>query len=159
MHIIYPGSFDPVTLGHIDIIERASKLFDTVTVAVLINQSKRCLFTIDERMELLRQSLKDYDNIYVDSFSGLLIDYLKKRDVSLILRGLRAVSDYENELQLALANRSQNNDIETVFLVASPEYSFLSSSLIREIASFHGDVSKFVPEVVEKALKLKYEEG
>ncbi|NLY09919.1 MAG: pantetheine-phosphate adenylyltransferase [Tissierellia bacterium] len=159
MHAIYPGSFDPVTMGHIDIILRAAAQFDELTVAVLINHNKKGLFTIEERLDLLRESLKEYPEIKIESFSGLLIDYAAKKGEPVILRGLRAISDFENEMQLALANKNSNRNIETLFMVSNPKYSFLSSSLIREIAAFQGDVSNLVPPAVEKALRLKYKEG
>ncbi len=158
MEAIYPGSFDPVTMGHLDIIERACNQFERVTVAVLINMHKQGLFTIEERMDLLKASLSHLPNVQVESFSGLLIDYAATKGNPLIIRGLRAVSDFENEMQLALANRNQNETIETMFMVSNPMYSFLSSSLVREVASFRGDVSTLVPPPVREALLAKYKE-
>lgn len=158
MEAIYPGSFDPVTMGHLDIIERACNQFERVTVAVLINMHKQGLFTIEERIDLLKASLGHLPNVQVESFSGLLIDYAATKGNPLIIRGLRAVSDFENEMQLALANRNQNETIETMFMVSNPMYSFLSSSLVREVASFRGDVSTLVPPPVREALLAKYKE-
>ena len=156
MKVIYPGSFDPVTKGHIDIIKRAQKIFGEVIVAVLVNSNKNGLFTIEERIELLNDSLKDIENIEVDTFSGLLINYTESKGCNRIIRGLRAISDYEVELQMALANRSLNGNVETVFLASSPEFNFLSSSIVKEIASFGGDVSDLVSSSVNEALKEKY---
>ncbi len=156
MVVIYPGSFDPITNGHIDIIERCSKKFDKVIVSVLQNSSKKTLFSVEERVELIRQSLANYDNIEVDAFSGLLIDYAKKKNTRLIVRGLRAVSDFEYEMQMALINKSLYEDLETLFFIASTRYSFLSSSVVKEVAENKGDVSGLVPENVLEALNDKY---
>ncbi len=153
---IYPGSFDPVTLGHLDIVDRASKIFDKVIVAVLRNPNKQVTFSIDDRIEMLNDSLKSRRNIEVDSFDGLLIDYLKKRRGRSIIRGLRMISDFENEFQMALINRKMSPDFETVFLMTTEEFSFLSSSLIKEIYMLGGDVSPFVPKLVLKKLKIKF---
>lgn len=156
MVVIYPGSFDPITNGHIDIIERCSKKFDKVIVSVLKNTNKKTLFTVEERVELIKQSLSNYDNIEVDAFSGLLIDYAKKKDTKLIVRGLRAVSDFEYEMQMALINKSLYEDLETLFFIASTRYSFLSSSVVKEVAENNGDVSGLVPKNVLEALDSKY---
>lgn len=156
MKVIYPGSFDPITNGHIDIIERCSKMFDKVIVSVLENQSKKTLFSVEERVKLIKESLSEYDNIEVDAFSGLLIDYAKKKDAKLIVRGLRAVSDYEYEMQMALINKSLYKELETLFLIASTKYSFLSSSVVKEVASNNGDVSELVPGNVLSALNYKF---
>lgn len=156
MAVIYPGSFDPITNGHIDIIERCSEKFGKVIVAVLNNPSKNTLFTVEERVEIIKESLKGYDNIEIDSFSGLLIDYAKQKEASLIVRGLRAVSDFEYEMQMALINKSLSEDVETFFLIANTKYSFLSSSIVREVASFGGDVANLVPEAALKALNEKF---
>ena len=151
---IYPGSFDPVTNGHIDIIKRSAKLVDTLIVAILQNANKNALFSVDERIQLLEESCKDIKNLKVESFSGLLIDFAKQKNANLIIRGLRALTDFEYELQMAQMNKHLHTDIETIFLVTDVKYSFLSSSSIKEVALFGGDVSDFVPAIVsEKTLK------
>lgn len=155
MKVMYPGSFDPVTYGHLDIIKRCSEKFGHVIIAVLNNSSKDSLFTIEERMELLKETTKDLKNIEVDSFSGLLADYARKKNCTTMIRGLRAVSDYEYEMQMALVNRKLNKDIETLFMVSRSEYVYLSSSIVKEVASYDGDISFFVPELVRKKLKEK----
>jgi len=159
MAVIYPGSFDPVTNGHLDIIKRCSSKFDKVIVAVLNNTSKHVLFTIEERIKMLEMTVKEYDNVEVDTFSGLLIDYAKEKKVTTMVRGLRAVSDFEYEMQMALANRKLFADIETLFMVSNSEYAYLSSSIVKEIATFNGDVSCLVPKVVNEALKEKLKGG
>jgi len=159
MVVIYPGSFDPVTYGHIDIINRCAKKFDKVIVSVLNNSSKKNMFTVDERMDLLKKVLENYDNVEIDSFNGLLVDYAKMKNCSLIVRGLRAVSDFEYEMQMALVNKKLAKDIETIYMVAQGEYSYLSSSIVKEVATFGGDISCFVPKVVEKALREKIKGG
>lgn len=156
MKVIYPGSFDPVTNGHIDIIKRASANFDQIVVAILDNKSKSPLFPLDERISMLKEATKDFENVSIDSFSGLLVDYVASTDTNTVLRGLRAISDYESEMRNALANKSLNNNVETLFMVSKAEYTFLSSSVVKEIASFNGDVSNMVPEVVSNKLKNKY---
>lgn len=153
---IYPGSFDPITYGHIDIIERASKITDKLIVAVLKNGEKKSLFSMEERIEMIEECLKGYSNIEVESFDGLLVDYAKKKNVTMIIRGLRAVTDFEYELQLAQTNRELYHDIDTVFLLTNLQYSYLSSSTVKQVAAFNGDISKFVPQYVEKKLKEKY---
>lgn len=153
---IYPGSFDPVTMGHMDIIIRASKLFDKVIVATLVNKDKSTLFTADERVNLLEKSLVGFKNIEVANFDGLLVDYAKKIKATTIIRGLRAVTDFEYELQLALVNKKLCKDIETVFLTTSPENIYISSSMVKQIASFNGDVSSFVPKEILKDLMRKF---
>lgn len=156
---VYPGSFDPPTKGHLDIIERGAAIFDEVIVAVLNNSSKKCVFTLEERVELLRDCVKDIENVKVESFSGLLIDYCNKEHISAIIRGLRAVSDFEYELQMAQMNRSLNKNVETIFLTTSTKYSFLSSSIVKEVAKYNGDISNLVSENVEKALNEKLGKG
>lgn len=153
--VLYPGSFDPVTNGHIDVIRRASVIFDRVIVAVARNSEKNALFTIDERMELIRKSCPDLKNIEVSTFDGLMVDSLEKFHASAVIRGLRAVSDFEYEFQMALMNREINTKCETLFMMPSPDYSFVSSRLIKEIARCGGSIKKFVPECVEVEIKKK----
>lgn len=152
---VYPGSFDPITNGHIDIIKRASKLFDELIVAVLVNPAKTPLFTVEERMELIRKSLNDMPNIKVDNFDGLLAHYVAKINADVIVRGLRAVSDFETEFQMALMNKRLNPDVEIVFLMTSYEYSYLSSGVVKEVVRLGGNVSGLVPECVEAKLLEK----
>ncbi|MFE5319646.1 pantetheine-phosphate adenylyltransferase [Paenibacillus sp. NPDC056579] len=153
---VYPGTFDPVTNGHLDIIHRSAKVFDKLIVAVLNNTSKNPLFTVEERTDLLRKVTSDLPNVEIDSFRDLLINYMKQKDAHLIVRGLRAVSDFEYELQMASTNRKLDENFETFFMTSTPQYSYLSSSIVKEIARFHGPVNDLVPEVVEKALLVKY---
>jgi len=148
---ICPGSFDPVTNGHLDIIGRASALYDEVTIGVLVNRSKHGLFDLDERMDLIRQVTGDYPNVVVDSFSGLLVNYCRLHDIPVIIKGLRAVSDFDYELQMAQMNHGLAG-LETLFLSTNPLYSFLSSSLVKEVATYGGDVSGLVPVPVHQAL-------
>lgn len=155
MIAVYPGSFDPVTNGHIDIIQRAAKLTDTLYVAVLTNPSKKPTFTVEERINLLKKVTEDIPNVKVEPFSGLLIDYAEKIGAKIIFRGLRAVSDYEYELQMALANKKLKNDTETLFMVSNSKYSFLSSSLVKEIATFGGDLTGMVPDFVISEVEAK----
>jgi pantetheine-phosphate adenylyltransferase len=154
--VIYPGTFDPVTNGHIDIIKRAKALFDSVAVTVAINPNKTTLFSIEERVQMLKESLKDFDNITVESFEGLVVDYAHKVGAIGIIRGLRAVSDFEYEFQMALMNRKLASDIATIFLMPHEKYTYLNSSIIRNLASLNSDVSDFVPPSVQKALKEKF---
>ena len=154
---IYPGSFDPVTYGHIDVIKRAARMFDVLTVSVLDNKSKQPLFSVDERVKMLKEALKDIDNVQVESFSGLLVDYCKSKDVHVVIRGLRAITDFEYELQNAQTNRLiSEGEVDTVFLTTSLEYAYLSSSAVKEIAYFGGDVTPCVPDFVGKAVYEKY---
>ena len=146
--VIYPGSFDPPTNGHIDIIERGLSLFDKVIVAILVNPQKKSLFSVEERVGLLNESLKGHSSIEVVAYSGLLVDYAKQRGAYAILRGMRAISDFEYEFQLALMNRSLNRDIQTVFLMTGLRWIYISSSIVKEAASFGGDVESLVPPVV-----------
>lgn len=155
MKVIYAGSFDPVTNGHLDIIERAKSIFGYVIVAVLDNVSKKSLFTTEERLYLLKEVLKDDENIEIDSFSGLLVDYAKKKNCKVIVRGLRSASDYLSEYTLAMANMHYKDGVETVFLLGSNEKLFVSSSLAKEVATFDGDLTLFVPDIVGKAMKDK----
>lgn len=154
---VYPGSFDPVTLGHLDVITRGSRFFDEVIVGVLQNSAKSPLFSVEERVNMLREVTEGIDNIEIQSFDGLLIDFAKSVDAHIIVRGLRAVTDFEYELQLAQTNKAVYPDIDTLFLVTSVVYSYLSSSVVREIASYNGDISKFVPECVTEKLKEKFD--
>lgn len=154
---VCPGSYDPPTNGHLDILERAAAIFDEVVVAVLINKSKRGLFTVEERMELLAEAAAHLDNVRIDSWHGLLVDYCTQNDVQVIVKGLRAVSDFDYELQMAQMNSSLT-DVETVFVPTSPEYSFLASSLVKEVAMFGGDVSSLVPPRVLERLTARLAE-
>ncbi|GMT48227.1 MAG: phosphopantetheine adenylyltransferase [bacterium] len=149
---ICPGTFDPVTNGHIDIVMRSLGIFDEIVVAVAPNPKKTPLFKIEERMDLIGESFKDLERVTIESFDGLLVDYVKQKGGVAIVRGLRAISDFEYELQMALMNRRLDSVIETVFMMPSEEYSFLTSTIIKEIASFGGSVKGLVPEIVEKAL-------
>lgn len=149
---VYPGSFDPVTYGHMDVIERAASLFDELIVAVSLNPGKNPLFTIEERAELLREVLHPWPNVKVDFFKGLTVNYAEKVSAQAIIRGLRAVSDFENEFVMALTNRKMSKKVDTIFLMTKAEYSFLSSSVVKEAASFGGCIKDFVPEVVRKRL-------
>lgn len=152
---IYPGSFDPPTNGHLDLIRRASGLADRLIVAVLNNSRKQPLFTVEERIEMLREATRDTENIETDSFDGLLVDYAAKRRANVIVRGIRAISDYETELQMALINRRLRPETETIFLMAREEFSYVSSRMIKEIFSLGGDVSGFVPPLVAERLRGK----
>jgi pantetheine-phosphate adenylyltransferase len=154
---IYPGSFDPMTLGHLDIIKRASIMFDELTVSVLDNKAKIALFSVEERVNILKEATKDLPNVKVDSFNGLLIDYAKQKDIHISVRGLRAITDFEYELQIAQTNRIlSKGELDTVFLTTSLEYSYLSSSSVKEIAAFNGDISLLVPDFVAKLVYQKY---
>ncbi|MGD2090416.1 MAG: pantetheine-phosphate adenylyltransferase [Candidatus Aminicenantes bacterium] len=153
---VYPGSYDPLTNGHIDIIQRGLKIFDKIIVAALKNPSKTYLFPLEERMDMLMATFKKKPNIEVDYFEGLLVDYLKKIGVNTVVRGLRAISDFEIEFQMALMNRSIKPEIETIFLVPSICYSFVSSRLVKEVYQLGGGIEKMVPDIVDKKLKEKF---
>lgn len=153
---VIPGSFDPVTMGHIDIIGRAASRFDRVVVAVLSNPGKKPLFSVEDRVELIRQTTAELANVEVDTFQGLLVDFCRSRDIRIICKGLRAVSDFEYELQMAQMNQRMG-DVETLFMSTSPEYSYLSSSLIKEIARFGGPLDGVVPDVVRTRLRQRYD--
>lgn len=156
-HAIYPGSFDPMTLGHLDVIERAAEMFDTLTVSVLNNKAKSPLFSTEERVKILREATSHLDNVQVDSFSGLVIDYCHEKDVHVVIRGLRAITDFEYELQMAQTNRKlSHGEVDTVFLTTSLEYAYLSSSSVKEIASFGGDISQCVPEFLVQRIYDKF---
>lgn len=158
MHVVYPGSFDPFTNGHLDVTWRAARLFSKVTVAVLENPNKRgqYLFSAEERVEIIREAVRDLSNVEVASFQGLLAEFVKQIGAQAIVKGLRAVSDYEYELQMAHLNRQLVPGLETLFILAATRYSFVSSTMVKEIARYGGDVSKFVPPATLKALKAKY---
>ncbi len=151
--VVYPGSFDPVTYGHVDLIKRAAQIYDEVVVAVAINTHKKTLFDSEERVDLLKRSIEGIANVRIEVFSGLIIAYARKNSIKVLIRGLRMISDFEYELQMALTNRRLDETIETVFLMPSERYSFLSSTLIKEAAALDADLSSFVPDFVEKRLK------
>ena len=153
--VIYPGSFDPLTNGHLDVVQRATKLFDRVIVAVARNESKHPLFTLEERVQMVARAVRQLPHVEADSFEGLLMDYVERRSAQAVIRGLRAVSDFEFEFQLALMNRKLNERIETIFMMPKDTYTFLSSRIVKEIASLGGDVSAFVPADVRAALAEK----
>lgn len=146
---VYPGSFDPITNGHLDIIKRASLIFDKVYVSILINSSKNSAFSLEERLEMIKQVTAEYDNVVVDSFSGLLVNYLKEKNASVIIRGLRAVSDFEYEFQMALMNHKLSKDIETLFMMTSAKYQYLSSSIVKEVGRHGGCLDGLVPEILK----------
>lgn len=152
---IYPGSFDPITYGHLDILKNAAEIFDKVIIAVAHNGAKTGFLAIDQRVELIKQSVKDIPNVEVDAFEGLTVEYAKKRGAKVLIRGLRAVSDFEFEMQLSQTNSSLCDEIKTVFLTTKPEYNFISSTTIKEIYQNKGDVSKFVPKPVDEYLRNK----
>jgi len=150
---IYPGSFDPITNGHLDLIQRGARMFDRLIVSILRNERKEPLFTVEERAEMLREVVADYPNVEVDSFDGLLVDYATKRSATVLLRGIRAISDYEYELQMALMNRRLCPEVETVFLMANEAFSFISSRLVKEVFSLGGNIAGLVPPVVEARMR------
>ena len=156
---IYPGSFDPVTLGHMDIISRAAKVVDELIVAVLINSAKKPLFSVEERVSMLEEMTRDIPNVKVKSFDGLLVEYAESEKADFIVRGLRAVTDFEYELQIAQSNHIVNPRVDTLFLTTSLEYAYLSSTIVREIASYGGDISHFVPEQLMERIYTKYNNG
>ena len=153
---IYPGSFDPLTFGHLDIIERSSKIVDKLVIGVLNNSAKNSLFSLEERVSMIKEMTTSLPNVEVGSFEGLLVDYMKEINATIIIRGLRAVTDFEYELQIAQANSVQNSDIETIFLTTNLNYSYLSSTIVKEFASYGGDISKFVPEQFIDRIYAKY---
>lgn len=153
---IYPGSFDPVTFGHLDILKRGLTVFDHIIVAVLNNSRKDPLFSVEERVEFLKKATEGLSSVTVDSFDGLLMDYVHRKKVKVVLRGLRAISDFEYELQIASINKNLNPAIETCFMMTSNRYSFLSSSMVKEVARYGGSVHGLVPEIVEKSIQEKY---
>ena len=153
---IYPGSFDPITSGHLDVIERGSRLFDRLIVAILLNDEKDPLFSVEERMEMLREVLSAFPNVEVDHFEGLLVDYASARGATVLLRGIRAISDYEKELQMALMNRRLRPEIETLFLMAGEAHSFISSRLVKEVIGLGGNIKGLVPPAVEARLRKRF---
>lgn len=153
--VIYPGTFDPITLGHIDVIQRAAGMFDEVVVTVARNPSKSPLFTVSERLEMIKESLKQFTNVIVDSFSGLIVDHAKEVGAMGIIRGLRAVSDFEYEFQMALMNRKLDEDLVTIFLMPHEKYTYLNSTIVRNLSQFEADINEFVPPVVVKKLTEK----
>ncbi len=153
---VYPGSFDPVTLGHLDIINRSALLFDTLVVGVLNNNSKTPLFSVEERVNMLKEVTKDIPNVKVMSFSGLLVDFLKELDAKIIIKGLRAITDFEYELQMAQINRQLDNSIDTIYLNTNLKYSYLSSSMVKEVARYGGDINQFLPQPVVSKVYEKY---
>jgi pantetheine-phosphate adenylyltransferase len=152
---IYPGSFDPITNGHLDLVQRGARMFDTLVVAILRNDSKLPLFSVEERMDMLREVVRPYDNVEVDCFDGLLVDYAAARSATVLLRGIRAISDYEYELQMALMNRRLRPDIETVFMMSNEAYSFISSRLVKEVYRLGGNISGLVPPSVEARMRSR----
>ncbi len=156
LRAIYPGSFDPITNGHLDVLSRAARLFDEVIMAVAINQSKQVLFSVEERVDLLKISCQHLPNVRVASFNGLLVDFARQSEAKAVIRGLRAVSDFEFEFQMALMNRSLEPELEALFLMPSEEYSYISSRMVKEVARLGGEVSRFVPKCVEAALKARF---
>ncbi len=154
---VYPGSFDPLTNGHVDIIERGARLFDRIVIALLINRDKAPLFSIEERLELTREVFRTQPNVEVDTFDGLLVDYAHRRRANVIVRGLRAISDFEYELQMALMNRRLSDDIETVFMMPAEPYTYVSSRLVKEVFALGGSVTGLVPGIVEARLAAKYQ--
>lgn len=152
---VCPGSFDPITNGHLDIIKRASKMFDEVIVLVVINPSKKPSFTVEERVQLIRRVVEDLPNVKVDSYYGLLVDYLREKNATIIVKGLRAVSDFEYEFQMALTNKKLYPDVDTVFLTTAAQHMYLSSSIVKQVASFGGNIDSFVPECILDDIKTR----
>ena len=153
---IYPGSFDPITNGHIDILKSGSEIFEKVIIAVSYNINKKSFLTVEERVDLIKKSVSHLPNVEVDAFEGLTVEYAKKKNADVLLRGLRTSFDFEYELQLSQTNNALNNDLKTIFLITKPEYNFISSSMVREILANDGDISKFVPKIVEERLTAKH---
>lgn len=153
---VYPGSFDPVTNGHLDIIRRSANVFDKVVVGVLNNTGKKPLFSIEERVEMLKEVTRDLDNVEIDSFTGLLVDFVKKKKASVIVKGLRTVMDFEYEFQMALLNKALNPEYETIFMMTNSKYSYISSSMVKELAGFHGNLTGLVPAEIINKINQKY---
>ncbi len=154
---LYPGSFDPLTFGHLDIIERSANIYDEVVVGVLNNSEKKSLFTVEERVEMAKRLTTKYDNVTVASFDGLMVDYAKSIDTKVVIRGLRAITDFDYELQIAQTNKAQYPELETVFMTTALNFSYLSSSIVKEFASYGGDISKFVPKEIIPLIEAKYQ--
>ena len=154
---VYPGSFDPITNGHLSILRRALTIFDSVTIAVASDSMKKTLFTLDERIEMVRESIKNEDKVIVDSFNGLLVDYVTRKKSNIILRGMRALSDFEYEFQMSLMNRKLNKDIQTIFLMTDYKWLYISSTIIKEVASLGGTIEGLVPDIVCRKLKEKFD--
>jgi pantetheine-phosphate adenylyltransferase len=152
---IYPGSFDPITMGHVDIIQRGARLFERIVLAVLINADKSPLFTVQERVDIAREVFRERANVEVETFDGLLVDYVRRKQAGVIVKGLRAVSDFEYEMQMALMNRRLNPDVETVFMMPTEPYTYVSSRLVKEVVALGGSVKGIVPEIVERRLREK----
>lgn len=159
MRAIYPGSFDPITLGHLDIIIRASEIFEQVTIAVLNNKGKTSLFSVEERVKIIEEVTSDLANVSVDSYDGLLVEYAKQTGAHVVIRGLRAITDFEYELQMAQTNRKLCDEVDTIFLTTNLDYAYLSSSTVKEVASYGGDISKFVPPIVAEKTYQKFQKG
>ncbi|MCR5054479.1 MAG: pantetheine-phosphate adenylyltransferase [Lachnospiraceae bacterium] len=155
---LYPGSFDPITNGHLDIIERAAKVFDELNIAILYNSQKNSLFSLEERVSMIKELTKEYSNVTVGSFQGLMVDYAKSIGANIVVRGLRAVTDFEYELQIAQTNKVEYPDVETVFFTSALNYSYLSSTVVREFASYGGDISQFVPKEIIPLIRDKYKD-
>lgn len=155
---LYPGSFDPITNGHLDIIERAAKVFDELNIAILYNSQKNSLFSLEERVSMIKELTKEYSNVTVGSFQGLMVDYAKSIGANIVVRGLRAVTDFEYELQIAQTNKVEYPDVETVFFTSALNYSYLSSTVVREFASYGGDISRFVPKEIIPLIRDKYKD-
>ena len=153
---IYPGSFDPITYGHLDIIQRSAKVFDQVVIGVLNNSEKHSLFSVEERVEMIKMLTSQYENVTVASFDGLLVDYAKSIDANIVIRGLRAVTDFEYEIQIAQTNKVEYPELETIFMTTALNYSYLSSTIVREFASYGGDISRFVPKEIIPLIQAKY---
>ncbi len=156
MEVIYPGTFDPITNGHLDILKRSLKVFDNVTVLISNNTSKNNLFTPEERLQMAKDVLREFKNVEVKLYNELLVDYIRKHNVKVVVRGLRAVSDFEYEFQMAMTNRRMNSDYEVMFFITDMKYIYLSSSIVKELAVFNGDISFMVPSLIEKKLKEKF---
>lgn len=156
MKAVYPGSFDPVTLGHLDIIRRSAAIVDELIIGILVNKGKTPMFTMEERFELLRETTREIPNVKIETFDGMTIDFARRKQAKVIIRGLRAVTDFEIEMQIAQTNRTIDPEIETMFLTTSLEFAFLSSTIVKEIASYHSDVSSYVPKIVQEKLKEKF---
>lgn len=157
MKAIYPGTFDPITYGHLDIIKRASKIFEEITVVVMNNPRKKPFFTLEERLEMIKESTKEIKNVKTDTYSGLLVQYVKSHSANIVIRGLRALEDFEYEFEMALTNREMYPKLETIYLMTDLKYLFVSSSMVKEIAKFKGELEKWVPPIVEKKLQEKFQ--